>query len=119
MQSYYNNPYNNYGYQNYQNYAPQPKLNTNSIFAFVNGVEEARAFIVSPNQTVYLLDNNSSHLFIKKADMQGRYLMEDYILTKAEQENTDFVKKSDFESLQQQILALTQAVNSITSTKEN
>lgn len=115
MQSYYNNPYQNYGYQNY---TPQPKMSSNALFAFVNGVEEARAFIVSPNQIVYLLDNNSSHLFIKKADMQGRYLMEDYILTKAEQENTDFVKKSDFDALQQQILSLTQAVNGLTASKE-
>lgn len=119
MQNYYNPYQNNYGYQNYQ---PQQQMQmprqNNTIFVFVNGIDEARTYILSPNQTAYLLDNNSNHLFIKKADMSGRYVMEDYILTKAEQENEDFVKKSDLLQLQNQINALTQAVAGLTQPKE-
>ncbi len=115
MQNYYN------PYPNYQNFQPQPmQMNRQNsfLFAFVNGVEDARAYIVSANQTAYLLDNNSNHLFIKKADMSGRYIMEDYILTKAEQDNGDYVKKSDLLQLQNQINALTQAVSGLVPPKE-
>ena len=115
--NYYGNNYNNYPYNN-QNYGyQQNQMNTprpnNILFSLVNGIEEVRVFVVSPNQIAYLLDNNSSHLFIKKADIQGRYVIEDYILTKAEQENTEYVKASDFALLQQQIANLTNVVNNL------
>lgn len=103
--NYYNNfQPNNYQYQpNYQ----QPLQRT--MFAMINGIEDVRTFIVQPNQTVYLLDTTSNHFYIKKADMSGRYAIEDYLLVKAEQENNDYVKKSDFLALQNQIETLTRA----------
>lgn len=120
MQNYYNPYQNGYGYTNYQ----QPQQMTyprqsNTIFVFVNGIEEAKTYILSPNQTAYLLDTNSNHMFIKKADMNGRYVMESFILTKAEQENEEFVKKNDFVQLQNQINALTQAISSLTQPSVN
>lgn len=118
MQNYYNPYQNNYNYQNY----PQQQMNmprpATGVFAFVNGVEDARAYIVQSNQTAYLLDNNSNHLFIKKADMNGRYVIEDYILTRAEQDGGDYVKKTDFVQLQSQIATLTQVVSELNKTKE-
>ena len=111
MQNYYN------PYQNYPQQMPMPRQAT-GVFAFVNGVEDARAYIVQANQTAYLLDNNSNHLFIKKADMNGRYIIEDYILTRAEQDGGDYVKKTDFIQLQAQITSLTQAVAELTKPKE-
>lgn len=99
MQPNYYNPY-NYQYQ-------QPVQRT--MFALINGIEDVRTFIVQPNQTVYLLDTTSNHFYIKKADMNGRYVIEEYLLVKAEQENDDYVKKSDFIALQTQIETLTRA----------
>lgn len=115
----YNNNYynpNGYGYNSYmpqQNYGYQQNNLSKTIFSFVNGIDEARAFIVSPMQTAYLMDNNSSHLFIKKADNTGKYIMEDYIVTKAEQETNNYVSKTDFANLQNQISQLTQVVNTL------
>ncbi len=115
----YNNNYynpNGYGYNSYmsqQNYGYQQNNLSKTIFSFVNGIDEARAFIVSPMQTAYLMDNNSSHLFIKKADNMGKYIMEDYIVTKAEQETNNYVSKTDFANLQNQISQLTQVVNTL------
>lgn len=118
MQNYYNPYQGNYNYQNY----PQQQINmprqSTGVFNFVNGVEEARAYIVQANQTAYLLDNNSNHLFIKKADMNGRYIMEDFILTRAEQDNAEYVKKTDFVQLQAQITSLAQAVAELNKPKE-
>lgn len=103
---------------NYGGYYPQNQSHYNMpLFRFINGVEEARTFIVNPGQTAYLMDSNSSHLFIKKADMNGRYLLEDYIVTKAEQESTDYVSKKEFSELQGQIAALIQTVNNLNTPK--
>lgn len=111
---YYNNvPTQNYGYQNANSNVSKV------LFSFINGVDEARAFIVSPMQTAYLLDNNSSHLFIKRADNMGKYTIEDYILTKAEQENNTYVSKNDFSEMQKQINNLTSLVNSLVKPNDN
>lgn len=80
-------PYTNYGYQqpNYyggyqqQYMQPQPQVQAQqqtSYFplTFVSGVEGAKAFIVQPNSTFYLLDSEDpDRLFIKSADKDGRY----------------------------------------------
>ena len=104
MQPNYYNPY-NYQYQqpNFQ----QPIQR--NMFALINGIEDVRTFIVQPNQSVYLLDTSSNHFYIKKADMNGRYVIEEYLLVKAEQEKDDYVKKSDFNALQTQIESLVRA----------
>ena len=107
MQPNYYQPYqNNYHYQqpSYQ----QPMQRT--MFETINGINDVRTFIVQPNQIAYLLDTTSNHFYIKKADMSGRYAIEDYLLVKAEQEQNDYVKKSDFLALQNQIATLTQAI---------
>ena len=122
----YNNYYNpnGYGYYNNMNtpnynYQQNYQNNQNKVlFNFVNGIDEARAFIVSPNQVAYLMDNNSSHLFIKKADQTGRYMLEDYIVTKAEQENNNFASKSEIEGIKNQIATLSNAVAQLINTQQ-
>ena len=74
----YYNPYQQYPYtQNtmqYQQPQPQPQVQTNYLpLTFINGIEGAKAFIVHPNQTVYLKDSDSNLLFEKRADSQGKY----------------------------------------------
>lgn len=85
----YNNPYNNPYYNPYQQYPytqgnaqqfqmpqqPQAQVQqTNYLpLTFVNGIEGAKAFIVNPNQIIYLKDSDSNLLFEKKADSQGKY----------------------------------------------
>jgi hypothetical protein len=106
MQPNYYQPYqNNYQYQQPSYQQPMQR----NMFALINGIEDVRTFIVQPNQIVYLLDTTSNHFYIKKADMSGRYVIEEYLLVKAEQEQNDYVKKSDFQALQAQIETLTRA----------
>ena len=91
----YNNNYNpysygNYGYNNYyypnQQQAPQPQMQTqiqqpNYLpLTYVNGEEGAKAYIVSPNTTIYLRDSDSNKLFIKSSDNNGKYAIETYEL---------------------------------------
>lgn len=75
----YNNPYFN-PYQQYpytqQQYQQQNAPMTNYLqLTFINGIEGAKAFIVAPNQTIYLKDSDSNILYEKKADAQGRYTL--------------------------------------------
>ena len=73
----YNNPYFN-PYQQYPYTQPtqQQTPMTNYLqLTFINGIEGAKAFIVAPNQTIYLKDSDSNILYEKKADAQGRYTL--------------------------------------------
>lgn len=79
-QNQYSNPYQQY--QQYQQpmYQSQPQVVYHPL-TFVSGIEGAKAFIVAPNQTVYLRDSDTETLFIKTADAQGIYTLKTYNLT--------------------------------------
>lgn len=88
----YSNPYyaqqNYYGQQHYQQPSYQQPMQvqqqapqTNYMpLTFVNGIEGAKAFIVPANSVVYLKDSDSTILFEKKADQQGKYSLIAYNL---------------------------------------
>lgn len=113
--SYGNTPYGNYnfgnsGYQqpNYTQYQPNqtmynqyqtpqmqqvnPQTNYLSL-TFVNGIEGAKAFIVNPNQVIYLKDSDSNLIFEKKADAQGKYTLNAFEMK--EVQINDIGKKND------------------------
>ena len=84
----YNNPYFN-PYQAYSYTQPTQQqtqaTQTNYIpLTFINGIEGAKAFIVAPNQMVYLKDSDSNILYEKKADAQGRYTLTAFELKQIE-----------------------------------
>lgn len=114
MQSnFYGNPYGNNFYQpaypSYSNQYQQP-AKPSVIFALVNGIDDAKAYILQPNQTAYLKDNNSTFLYEKRADQQGRYTLETYDLVKLDK-NEDYAKKSDFEALKLEVNRLSELLN--------
>ena len=82
----YNNPYFN-PYQSYpytQQQTPQTQPTNYLQLTFINGIEGAKAFIVAPNQTIYLKDSDSNILYEKKADAQGRYTLTAFELKQVE-----------------------------------
>ena len=66
---------------------PQPTQQSYLPLTFVNGIEGAKAFIVNPNQVIYLKDSDSDVLFEKKADNQGKYTLIAYKLTQIDMNN--------------------------------
>lgn len=92
------NPYNQYSYTPQTQYIP---------LTFVSGIEGAKAFIVTPNQTVYLRDSESDTLFIKSADMQGRYSLKVYSLVPIEQtqKQQEYVSVDMFNQFKKEIEA--------------
>lgn len=93
----FGNPYQAYGMgnQNYQqNYGqqvqtqpmmqPTPQPQTSYLpLTFTSGAVGAKAFIVGPNQTVFLKDSDegSDLLFEKSADQYGKYTLKAYHLS--------------------------------------
>lgn len=109
--------YNNYGgypYGNtYQPYVPQyqqPQQQTPmNQYAYVNGIEGAKSYLMQPNQTVMLMDSDSPICYMKSANGMGQSTLRYFKLVevsesdlKANQNtniNTDYVSKAEFEAL--------------------
>jgi hypothetical protein len=114
-QNNYTQPNYNYGYQ--QQMTPQMSQQTQQMFmqlTFVNGLDEAKAYIVAPNSSIYLRDNNTNKLYIKSCDNTGRSSLEEYNLVKSTEktsnlsENIDynqFVTTSVFQSMKDEFCA--------------
>ena len=111
----YNNQYQNYQqpqynmYQGYQQQQPQQQINYAPL-TYVNGIEGAKAYIVAPNQIVYLKDSDSNTLFEKKADAQGKYSLSAFELTAINIEDIGKkapTKNDELKSIQEQLDKIT------------
>lgn len=113
---YNNNNYNSYGYGGYgynsNYYNPTSQQHASYIpLTFVNGIEGAKAYIVSPNSTIYLRDSDSDKIFIKSSDAQGRLMMKTYRLVEINdnepkqqtQDFTSFATKDDLKAVEERI----------------
>lgn len=101
------NYYNPYGYQ-------QPYQQTQTTYhplTFVSGMVGAQAFIVSPGQTVYLMDIQEKMLYIKTADNQGRYSLQSFSLVDNTKPNTDYVSTKDLEGFNARLSKLEEMIN--------
>jgi hypothetical protein len=93
----------NYNYNQFGQYSYTPQTQYIPL-TFVSGIEGAKAFIVTPNQTVYLRDSESDVLYIKSADMQGRYSLKIYNLVPIEQiQKQEYVSVEMFNQFKKEI----------------
>lgn len=127
----YNNPYFN-PYQQYPYTQPtqQQTPMTNYLqLTFINGIEGAKAFIVAPNQTIYLKDSDSNILYEKKADAQGRYTLTAFELKPVEINTptapvkTEYATTSDLNALKsfftEQVNILSSEIKKAVKTQNN
>lgn len=126
-------PFDNYGnyipypiYPN-NNYLQQNQVNKQPIgqntYAFVNGLEGAKSFIVQPNQTVLLMDSEQPICYMKTANSIGQSSLRYFKLTetseneirglsnKDTQPTTDYVSRNEFDNLIERIKKLEGATN--------
>ena len=77
----YTSPYNQYLPRqfNQQSIQPQQPMATDFPLRFAN-MEEAKAFIVMPNQRQFFLNNETSELYVKSADGIGQSFFDEYSL---------------------------------------
>lgn len=98
--------YNNYfpaGYQPMQMYQPQqmqpqaPQQNASSLI-WVQGEGAAKSYLVAPNTTVALFDNESQTIYIKSADASGMPSIRilDYTFRESAPQNKQIPAQSDF-----------------------
>lgn len=109
----YMNPYASpYSVQQMPNQIPQSIQPPQNGFVWVDGIDEANAFYVAPNNSVPLWDKNSPTIYKKSADSTGRQTMQIFDLVERQQkptENPDFVLRTEFEELKAKIDKLTEA----------
>ena len=110
----YNNPYNYQpnSYQPSNNYM-RPQMNQ---YAFVNGVEGAKSFMIQPNQTVMLMDSDNPICYMKQSNSLGQSTLRYFKLVETDENtvrnlnnptpipsNQEFVLKADFDALNQRV----------------
>lgn len=112
----------NQGYgQMPQNYNQQASQN-NSGIVWVQGEAGAKSYLVAPNTTVALWDSESQTVYLKMADASGMPSIKtlDYTVRQDTPQKplsspqNDFATKSDVESIQEEIVALNERINSLT-----
>ena len=101
-----NNYYNPYG----NPYMQQPQTQVNQ-YAFVNGIEGAKAYQMQPNQTVLLMDSDREVCYMKQANAMGQSTLRYFKLVEVSEQDLrgqvqvqpDYVLKSDFEALNKKV----------------
>ena len=96
---------------NYPNMAQfqQQSFNQPYGIAFVYGEEGAKAYMVSPGFTMYLIDKESDRMFVKGTDVNGNLLpIETYRIVKEEKTETvktqnDYPTREEFNTLNEKV----------------
>ena len=100
-------PQNNY----YQNFQPQNQNTSQQTnITFVNGIEGAKAYQMSPNSSALLMDSDNSKFYVKSTDSLGVAKISSYSFTEDEnlygsnqtsQDTANIVQlnKEDYDSL--------------------
>ena len=104
------NTFNPYGYN------PYPIYNKNT-YAFVNGLEGAKAYPMSPNQTVLLMDSDSPVCFKKQSDNTGKAVLQCFKLVEINEEELRGIipntTTNEITALNKRIDELTELINTI------
>lgn len=97
------------------------QANAQTSLIWVQGLEAAKSYLVAPNTTVTLWDAESQVIYLKSADASGMPSMKilDYKIREntpqetARASHSEFATKVDVESIQKEIVALTDCVNNL------
>jgi hypothetical protein len=97
-------------------YTPYPSYNRNT-YAFVNGIEGAKAYPMSPNQMVMLMDSDSPLCFKKQSDNTGKATLQCFKLVEmSEDELRGIIPNStsnEISALNKRIDELAELINSL------
>lgn len=111
-------PQNPYGQPQYGSYQPsfqQPQQPQTNTYAFVNGIEGAKAYPMAPNQTVMLMDNDNPIAYMKTSNAMGQASLKYFKLVetseqelrgKSAQPAVDYATKADLEALAKKVESL-------------
>lgn len=111
----------------YQSFQPQTQnIGQQTNITFVNGIEGAKAYQLSPNSSALLMDSDNSKFYVKTTDSLGvpkvssYSFVEDENLTNQSQEQQNTVKtdqpsKEDFDGILLKISELETKINELSA----
>ena len=108
---------------------PQVQANQNKIYmVWVQGIEGAKAYLLSPGTTIPLWDSENQCVYIKSSDQNGvprPLTIIDYTIRQSEPvcdvsasdsiETSDFASKEDLSSIEEKLSSLTALVEGLTN----
>lgn len=83
---------------NTSNASAQPQNTQLNVFAYVNGLEGAKAFFVPPNGRVLLMDSDNPVFYMKTANAMGQTGIRTFKFEEVQEQSApkvDYVKQSD------------------------
>lgn len=85
----------------------QHPVQQNSQIQYVNGIDSANAYIMSPNSSVLLMDSNKPRFYVKSSDAAGSCTVKAFDFVEAKPEEapapTEYVTKAEFDQLSNKI----------------
>lgn len=97
---------------NYYPQVMQPQT-SNVNWIYVNGIKGAKEQMVRPGEVLWMMDNNNAVIYAKSADMAGAVTLKAFDINERSLEsleNDDYVSKTEFVKMSQQIEILAQNV---------
>lgn len=101
---------------NYNPYYSNPYVTSLNIYAYVNGLEGAKAYQAAPNQNVLLIDSENPVIYMKSTNAMGQGSIQCFKITQINENEirpnvtsgSNYVLKDDFSSLIKRIEQLEQ-----------
>jgi hypothetical protein len=108
------NPYNNYNmgmnnfYPNQFSTLTQPQMPTQNLIR-VNGIDGAKAYQMSANNTVALFDTNEDIMYVKSTDGAGFPSIRTFSFTEIKEntkvsQNSDYISRQEFEDFKKELM---------------
>lgn len=83
-------------------YSPYYQQRQNT-YAFVNGIEGAKSFIVQPNQTVLLMDSESPMCYMKQSNGLGQATLRYFKLVEVSLEDLQKPKEDEMQEIKNRL----------------
>lgn len=96
-------PYNNYNNATYNTHSNQ------NVYAYVNGIEGAKAYMMPPNQTVLLMDSDNPIFYLKISNALGQSSLRTFEFKEVfpnEQVNNQYVTKNELNAILERLTKL-------------
>lgn len=106
---------------NTTNSSAQPQNTQLNVFAYVNGLEGAKAFFVPPNGRVLLMDSDNPIFYIKTANAMGQTTIRPYRFEEIQEQpapKVDYVKQSDLTAFDVRIKRLEDILSGVKKNAE-
>lgn len=107
---------NSNSYNPYGSYTPYPNYSRNT-YAFVNGLEGAKAYPMSPNQMILLMDSDSPVCFKKQSDNTGKATLQCFKLEEITEEELKGIipnnNNEEIQALSKRMDELTEMIKSL------